>query len=279
MLHARARKHDPEKLKDTIKSMKDRGQLEPARGRPVGDSIEVYIGAGRYAGAQALNWDSLWVVIGDRSDEDVDLDMLHENLKREDLDPLAVAREYDYNMKAHHWTQDQMADKAGVTQKTVSGSLSLLLLSDELQESIRQGIISKTHGIIIAKLNDPSGEKELAKAIEEKRLTVESAEKAAELFRDKGLEAMQAFLTTGSKGKGHKVQGLAPQERGKPSHLWPGLPEGVLFKSHGGMHSLAWNASRYSKELIQTIAASAPDKIQGAKENKAVKMDLVGAAQ
>jgi len=31
---------------------------------------------------------------------------------------------------------------------------------DELREFIRQGIISKTHGIITAKLDDPSGEKE-----------------------------------------------------------------------------------------------------------------------
>src|SRR5579872_5247241 len=92
-LHPRARKHDPDKLAELTASIKERGQLEPARGRPKDGFIEVYIGAGRFQGCQALG-KPLKVLISEKSDEDVDLDMLHENIKREELNPIAEAEEY-----------------------------------------------------------------------------------------------------------------------------------------------------------------------------------------
>src|SRR5579864_4985441 len=143
-IHPRARAHDPAKLAELTASIKERTQLQPARGRPAPDGkVEVYIGHGRYLACNALGMPTLNVIVEPRSDEDVDLDMLHENLKREDLDPITEARDYDYLAKNRNWNQNQIAQKVGKSQQSISDSLALLELPEEVQDFTRRLVISK----------------------------------------------------------------------------------------------------------------------------------------
>jgi len=137
-LHPRARKHDSDKQAELTASIKERGQLEPACGRPKEGYIEVYIGAGRYLACQALG-KPLKVLIAEKSDEDVDIDMLHENLKREELDPITEAGEYKYLNEVKGWSHDQIAEKIGKSKTYVTLSLGLLKLPDEIQLSVTRG--------------------------------------------------------------------------------------------------------------------------------------------
>ena len=163
-LHPRARKHDPDKLAELTASIKERGQLEPARGRPKEGYIEIYIGAGRFQGCQALE-KPLKVLISEKSDEDVDLDMLHENIKRENLDPVTEAQEYQYQMKAHGWTFDQMAQKAGKGKSSIVQLISLLRLPKDALESVSRETISISHGELLLRLSTPEKQDEMAKNI------------------------------------------------------------------------------------------------------------------
>jgi ParB/RepB/Spo0J family partition protein len=263
-LHPRARPHSDDKLQELMNSMSVRGQLEPSRARSKDGIMEVYIGAGRYTAGQKLKWEALWVIAADRSDEDVDLDMLHENLKREDLDPISEAMEYDYNMKAHQWDQATMAEKAGLTQASISQSVALLRLPPESQELIRRLILTKSHGVSIEKMNDAELEKELAQAAVDKKLSVEATEKAVNLYVEKGPDALRAYLSGGLNGNDAKGK------NSEPPPLWSGLPDGVKSQYQGGWITLRWSPKQYAtpKKLLEEVWKGAPEALDLPKRPK-----------
>jgi len=166
-LHPRARKHDPDKLAELTASIKERGQLEPACGRPKEGNIEVYIGAGRFQACQTLGR-PLKVLIAEKSDEDVDVDMLHENLKREELNPIAEAGEYKYFNGVKGWSHDQIAEKVGKSKTYVTLSLGLLKLPEEIQQAVTRGTAPRSLAEALLGLKTPEKQLELGrKAIKE----------------------------------------------------------------------------------------------------------------
>jgi ParB/RepB/Spo0J family partition protein len=175
-LHPRARTHNADKLTELIGSVKERGQLQAARGRPKDGSIEIYIGAGRYQACKALG-KLLDVIVTEKSDEEVDLDMLHENLKREDLDPITEAKEYDYMMKTHNWNQEEVGQKVGKDQTTIARALSLLKLPDDLQGFMTRVIKGEGHTRHLKKVTDPNQRISLTKQVESEGLSVKETEK------------------------------------------------------------------------------------------------------
>ena len=76
--------------------------------------------------------------------------MLIENLQRKDLDPIEEARAYQALLKEHDYTQEALAEKLGVSQGHIANRLRLLELPDSVKENISRGIISPSHGRVLA---------------------------------------------------------------------------------------------------------------------------------
>ncbi len=290
-LHPRARPHDPEKLAELTASLKDRGQLQPARGRPKDDAIELYIGGGRYRAAQALQKPTLDILISDRTDEEVDVDMLHENLKREDLDPITEAREYDYMIRTFNWNQAEMANRAGMSPQAVSETLALLNLSPELQKLSAQADISKKHGYYISKLTDQATQLWAARQVIDGHLTTEQTSALVSSIMamapddlahhmsgsgmgetDKSLNTPGSDLAGAPKPTGGSA--AVPTRAKAPlknlSRLWPGLPAGVYAKLEKGWVTLRWSPSKYAvpKILLEQLLATAPELLAIPKRGK-----------
>ena len=283
-LHPRARLHDPTKLNELAESLRMQGQLQPCRGRPREGKIEVYIGQGRYLAAKALGWQDIQVLISDRSDEEVDLAMLHENIKREDLDPISEAYEYAYLIEARDWTQGQLAERVGKSQEVVSRTLSLLSLAEEVKDIMRRRIMSKHHGVVLAKLDDKALQWEVAKTVCEGGLSVKQTEDLVNLCRTRGAESTadlpsalselwseKTYVGQSSQGPARSMPPEVPSELNKLSSqsrlslrkLWPNLPPGVFVRLEGGWFVLRCSRLRYSnlKSLLEGLAQSAPEKL------------------
>ena len=72
------------------------------------------------------------------------------------MDPIEEAQGYaELNqLDGKYWTQDKIAEEFGLSQSDVSQSISLLSLPDDVKNIITRVIISKRHGVALAKLSD-----------------------------------------------------------------------------------------------------------------------------
>ena len=288
-LHPRARPHSSERLKELMESMKTRGQLQPCRGRPTQDGkVQIYIGQGRFLSAKHLNWECIQVIVAPASDDDVDMAMLHENLKREDLDPISEAREYKYLLQKNDWTQNLLAELVGEPQPRIAEALALLDMEEGARELIQRCIISRSHGVNISKLVDKSIQTELANAVSEYDFSVSTTRELVNIANEQGKEAFWAvlknFQSLAQKSGGDVAQSVVSAEKRHAmgtkdaSGLWPGLPEGVRLGLEGSKIHLTWSKSRYPdvKDLIDKLAASAPHelpKLKVSKPRKSSKQD------
>lgn len=99
-------------VSELVKSIQERGILEPLLVRPSGDRYEVVAGTRRFEAARALGLESIPVIIRELSDDEAIVISLIENLQRNEIQP---EEEYDALMFLMHLkpnlygTEEQLA--------------------------------------------------------------------------------------------------------------------------------------------------------------------------
>ncbi len=128
-------------------SIREDGILQPLVVRKVGESTyEIIAGERRYRAATRAELQTVPVVIRDVAPDRAFLLALVENLQREDLDPLEEAEAYRTLIEDHHQTHDQIGKRVGRDRTTVSNTLRLLKLSNNIRSLVANGEISPGHG-------------------------------------------------------------------------------------------------------------------------------------
>jgi ParB/RepB/Spo0J family partition protein len=158
------RKHrtaqDIKEIGDTLKSV---GQIHPILVRPDplaevrksddGDPLyEVVAGEGRYLGAEYADIDELRAEVRELSDEQVEEIQLIENLRRKGLHELVEAEGYEALMKRGH-SVEQIVEETGATSKAyVYARLKLLALCEDARQIFRDGKVSASIALLIARI-------------------------------------------------------------------------------------------------------------------------------
>ena len=134
-------------------SIKEKGMIHPPLVRaadPARQRYYIVAGHRRIAAAKHLKLEVLtctcldWLPEAEAAREDLLLAMV-ENLQRKALDPIELAQGYK-RLIAQGYKQLDIALMVGVTQATISQTLSLLQLPAKIQEQLRSGEISKSTG-------------------------------------------------------------------------------------------------------------------------------------
>lgn len=195
---------DAEKLEQLKTSIKKHGILEPLLVRPLsgsGNQYELVAGERRFRAAQALNLDTVPVIIRELTDEESLSLSLVENLAREDLNPveetegvialLGIELNLDRSEAIALLYRLENQKKGKVTHNVIGNDLieqiksifeglgyscssfianriPLLNLPPEILEALRAGKLAYTKAIAISRLREETDRKELLqKAIEE----------------------------------------------------------------------------------------------------------------
>ena len=182
---------DPEKLERLAESIKEHGIIQALVVTPLPIGVgefpryRLICGERRLRAAKALG---LATVPADIQDTlllpTVEAErMLIENLQREDLDPIEEARAYQSLLKEHGHTQEVLGEKLGVSQGHIANRLRLLELPEPVREDISRGIISPSHGKVLAghKSLPEAVLKKAAKSIADNAVPVSRA--AAEVYK------------------------------------------------------------------------------------------------
>ena len=163
----------PDELSELSDSIKQNGILQPILVRKV---------ERRYQAAKLAGLDEVPVVVREISDEDVFKLALIENLQRSDLTPLEEARGYRQLLDEKELTQEQLAKMLSKSRSSITNTLRLLDLPDEVQELVEDGKLSAGHARAILAVPTDEGRIKLAQKVVSEHLSVRQTESLAPLF-------------------------------------------------------------------------------------------------
>ena len=128
---------------DTLtESIRREGVLMPILLRPQGDDYELIAGERRWRASQAAGLKEIPAVVRDVDDlQALELAII-ENEQRDDLTAIESARAYRRLMDEFGCTQQQVAEKIGVSRVQVSNLIRLLQLSTNIKEMIENRVLS-----------------------------------------------------------------------------------------------------------------------------------------
>lgn len=133
---------DPETLEELTLSIKENGVLQPVI-ITTDERQEIHLVAGerRYRSAKDAGLKSIPAIYKDSHSDEI---ALIENIQREDLKPIEEAEALSRLMNKHNYTQEQLSDIIGKGQSTISETLSLNKLPDEIKRDYRMSDIPRT---------------------------------------------------------------------------------------------------------------------------------------
>jgi ParB family chromosome partitioning protein len=167
-----------QELAELAASLKQSGLLQPVLVRRKGDGMyELISGERRWRAAREAGLETIQAVVRNCSDEESILLALVENLQREDLNPIEMARAYQRMMNEFGLTQDIIAQRVGCERSSVANAVRLLHLPIEVQHLIETDQLSAGHAKVILGLASPAEQLRVAHLVVARTLSVRETEK------------------------------------------------------------------------------------------------------
>ncbi|MEN6520305.1 MAG: ParB/RepB/Spo0J family partition protein [Armatimonadota bacterium] len=177
---------DDEKFQDLVRSVRLHGILQPIVVRKNGDgTYELVAGERRLRAATAAGLSRIPATIKEYTNEQSLVVALIENLQREDIGPLEAALAYKRLIDEFSLNQDDVAFRIGKSRPSVTNTLRLLNLSEEIQKSLGSGQISEGHARSLLSVNDADRQRSIWQRIIGEHLSVRDTER---LCREKVAE-------------------------------------------------------------------------------------------
>lgn len=152
------REFPPEELAALSASIRTHGVLQPlVVTRRADGSYELVAGERRLRAAKLAGLATVPIVVRDGMvDERTKLELaVIENIQRQDLNPIDRAAAYRELADAFAMTQEDIAERIGVSRSAVAHALRLLALPDDMQVALRAGKLSEGHAKVLVGMSDP----------------------------------------------------------------------------------------------------------------------------
>jgi ParB/RepB/Spo0J family partition protein len=149
---------DPTKLEELAKSLKAKGQLEPACVRLVGKAgtpggYEIIFGERRWRALKKAGLPTIWVYVRDDLDDATVLELqLSENGDRDDVHELEEAEAYEQLRQKHGRSIEQIAARVQKSPSYVHKRIKLLELTTESRTAFREGKILASVAYLLARV-------------------------------------------------------------------------------------------------------------------------------
>jgi len=176
-------------LEELAASIRSSGVVQPVLLRRADARYQLVAGERRWRAARLAGLASVPAVIRDLSDGEALELALTENLLREDLNPLEVARAYEILQQRFELTHEQIAERLGATRSNVTNTLRLLKLPSSVQEMIVDGQLSMGHARALITLDSHAAQARFAGLIVKQSLSVRQVESMVAIHTSKKLPA------------------------------------------------------------------------------------------
>jgi ParB family transcriptional regulator, chromosome partitioning protein len=170
---------DETRLEELAQSIRSSGVIQPIVVRPAGDRYQIIAGERRWRAARRAGLARVPIVVKDigPGHEQSLLEMaLIENLQREDLNPIDEALAYRRLAQEFELTQDAIATAVGKDRASVSNTLRLLRLPEEIRAEVAGGRISMGHARALLALPGDAEQRRIGQDIIARGLSVRETE-------------------------------------------------------------------------------------------------------
>jgi len=239
------RNFSEEGIKELAASIREFGLLQPivvtkiVREVPTGTEVEYQLIAGerRLMAARFLGWERIPAIIRnvDLERERLELAVI-ENIQREDLNPLEIARAMARLQDEFRLTQREIALRLGKSRETVANTMRLLDLPTHIQEAIEKKQITESHGRLLLSVDEPQLQKKLFDEIVGNRITTRELKDKVKFLHD---------------DKKKTKEELPPELKMVQEELAARLGAPVLIRRDGESGKITINF--YSQEELQNI--------------------------
>ena len=175
------RKHfDEQALVDLSSSIKNQGILQPIIVEEVTKgTYSIVAGERRYRAAKMAGLKTIPALIRTFSDMQRLEVALIENIQRENLNAIEEAKAYAYLLQKSLLTHDELSLKVGKSRSTITNSIRLLQLPEEVQKGVMDGTYSAGHARAFLSIVNPADRIIMLEMLKTKHLSVREAEKIA----------------------------------------------------------------------------------------------------
>ena len=190
------KRFEPEALADLAESIRIHGIIQPLTVRRLASGYyQIIAGERRWRAAKQAGLDEVPAVIIEADDRKVMELGLIENLQREDLNPAEEARGFQTLMEEYGLTQEHVADRMGKSRPAIANTLRLLALPEDLLTLVEEGTLSAGHARAI--LGAPTAElqREAAKQVVSRGLSVRQTEQLVKLLQKQPEETRKGGST------------------------------------------------------------------------------------
>ena len=167
---------DEEALQELSDSIKKYGVLEPLIVTKKGDYYEIIAGERRWRAARMAGIKEVPVVIRDYTDKEIMEISLIENIQREDLNPIEEAEAYESLISEYNLKQEEVAERVSKSRSTITNSLRLLKLCEDVRQMVMYNMISTGHARALIPIEDPKLQYETAAIVYDQKLSVRETE-------------------------------------------------------------------------------------------------------
>ena len=169
---------DEAELEDLARSIRDKGLLQPVVVRKLPEGgFELVSGERRLRAARKAGLTELPSIIRDVDEEEMLVLALVENLQREDLNAVEEAKAYRELISRFELKHEEVARALGRARPTITNSLRLLELPEEILDMVRSGELSEGHARVLLGVEGDGVRLKLARKVASKKMSVRDLER------------------------------------------------------------------------------------------------------
>lgn len=238
---------DPRRLEGLAQSIRESGLIEPVVVREAADGFfEIVAGARRVAACRLMGRRTVPAIVRETSRREMLELALIENIQREDLTPLEEAEAYARLHSEFGLSQEEIAQRVGKDRSTISNSIRLLGLPDDVRAHVSRGTLSAGHARALLSLDSALDQSVLAKSVVERGLSVRQLE---EMVRRRSRR-------TRSKGRGRAQSPVFAELEGRLQQ-WLGTQCRIFPRGKGGRIEVHYYSEEDLERLLERMGALA----------------------
>ncbi len=170
-----------ESLRELSESIKNHGLIQPIVVRQNNQGLyELIAGERRLRASKLASFTEIQAIVKESSNKDSAYLALIENIQRDDLHFIEVAKSYKELMADFQLSQTELVNIVGKSQSAIANKLRILNLSDEVLSLIMDNKLTERHGRALLKVKDTDLQINILKHIIKQNMTVNEAEKYIE---------------------------------------------------------------------------------------------------
>lgn len=174
---------DEEELNALAQSIRVHGIIQPLTLRRLGpEKYQIISGERRYRASELAGLTEVPAYIRLANDQEMLEMALVENIQRQDLNAIEVAISYQRLMDECDLTHAELSERVGKNRSTVTNYIRLLKLSPEIQQAIKERVISMGHARALAGVEDFGRQLHVFRSIVRDGLSVRATEKMIQVL-------------------------------------------------------------------------------------------------